>query len=126
VDANGLPGGGGSGLVHGAFDAVCHESDSRVGSRPSGGDVVGKYECRSPGVISVPAVGDVESASTREHGAKLGPETAFRKSRAVLPDRPPNVPPTGATCGSSSRTAGQPAGRPSALNASWKATMPCG
>ena len=68
VDPNGLPGGGGFGLVHGAFDAVGHELDSRVWSRPSGGDVVGKYECWSPGVISVPAVGDVESASTGEHG----------------------------------------------------------
>src|SRR5438093_13642704 len=48
VDADGLPGGGGFGLVHGAFDAVDHEVYSRVGSRPSGGDVVGKYECWSP------------------------------------------------------------------------------
>src|SRR5215204_4324498 len=55
---------GRSSLVHGAFDAVGHEVDSRVGSRPSGGDVVGKYECWSPSVISVPALGDVESAST--------------------------------------------------------------
>jgi hypothetical protein len=69
VDPNGLPGGGGFGLVHGAFDAVGHEVDSRVGSRPSGGDVVGKYECWSPSVISVPAVGDVERASPGEHGA---------------------------------------------------------
>jgi hypothetical protein len=76
VDPNGLPGGGGFGLVHGAFDAVGHEVNSRVGSRPSGGDVVGKYECRSPSVISVPAMGDVESASTGEYGAKFGPETA--------------------------------------------------
>ena len=37
VDPNGLPVGGGFGLVHGAFDAVGHEVDSRVGSRPSGG-----------------------------------------------------------------------------------------
>jgi len=55
VDANGLPGGGGFGLVHGAFDAVEHEVDSRVGSRPSGGDVVGEHECRSPGVVSAPS-----------------------------------------------------------------------
>ena len=68
VDPNGLPGGSGLGLVHGAFDAVGHEVDSRVGSRPSGGDVVGSYERWSPSVISVPAVGDVESASTGEHG----------------------------------------------------------
>src|SRR4051794_30225442 len=40
VDRNGLPGGGGFGLLHGAFDAVGHEVDSRVGSRPTGGDVV--------------------------------------------------------------------------------------
>src|SRR5438552_13649891 len=52
VDPNGLPGGGGFGLVHGAFEAVGHEVYSRVGSRPSGGDAVGKYECRSPSVIS--------------------------------------------------------------------------
>src|SRR5829696_865175 len=76
VDRNGLPGGSGFGLVHGAFDAVGHEVDSRVGSRPSGGDVVGKYECWSPGVISSPAVGDLERASTGEHGTKFGPETA--------------------------------------------------
>ena len=42
VDRNVLLGGGGLGLLHGAFDAVGHEVDSRVGSRPSGGDVVGK------------------------------------------------------------------------------------
>src|SRR5437016_6068689 len=76
VDANGLPGGGGFGLVHGAFDAVDHEVYSRVGSRPSGGDVVGKYECWSPGVVSAPAVGDLEGASAREHGTKFGCETA--------------------------------------------------
>src|SRR5438093_6610991 len=76
VDANGLPGGGGFGLVHGACDAVAHEVDSRVGSRPSGGDVVGKYECWSPSVVSAPAVGDVEGASAGEHGTKSGRETA--------------------------------------------------
>jgi len=76
VDPNGLSAGGSFGLVHGAFDAVGHEVDRRVGSRPSGGDVVGKYECRSPSVISAPALGDVERASTGEHGAKFGPETA--------------------------------------------------
>src|SRR5207247_4580256 len=57
VDADGLPGGGGFGLVHGAFDAVDHEVYSRVGSRPSGGDVVGKYECWSTGVVAAAAVG---------------------------------------------------------------------
>ena len=45
VDPNGLPGGGGFGLVHGAFDAVGDEVDGRVGSRPSGGDVVRQDEC---------------------------------------------------------------------------------
>src|SRR5262245_15696996 len=75
VDPNGFPGGGGFGLLHGAFDAVGHEVDSRVGSRPSGGDVVGKYESRPPGVITVPAMGNVESASTGEHGTKSGRET---------------------------------------------------
>src|SRR4051812_39885030 len=76
VDPDGLPGGGGLGLAHGAFDAVGHEVDSRVGSRPSGGDVVGQDECWSPSVISAPALGDVEGASTGEHGTKFGPETA--------------------------------------------------
>jgi hypothetical protein len=75
VYPNGLPGGGGFGLVHGVFDAVSHEVDSRVGSRPSGGDVVGKDECWSPSVISAPALGNVESASTGEHGTKSGRET---------------------------------------------------
>ncbi|HSE45429.1 MAG TPA: hypothetical protein VLA89_08915 [Gemmatimonadales bacterium] len=42
MDPDGLPGGGGSGLVDGAFDAISHEMDGRVGSRPSGGDVVGE------------------------------------------------------------------------------------
>jgi hypothetical protein len=45
VDPDGLPGGGGFGLAHSAFDAVSHEVNCRVGSRPSGGDVVSKYEC---------------------------------------------------------------------------------
>src|SRR5215203_2029111 len=76
MDPDGLTLGGGFGLVDGAFDAVGHELDSRVGSRPSGGDVVGKYECWSPSVISAPALGDLESASTGEHGTKLGPQTA--------------------------------------------------
>ena len=75
VDPNGLPGGGGFGLVHGAFDAVGHEVDSRVGSRPSGGDVVGKHECRSPGVVSAPTFGFIEGASAGEHGTKFGYET---------------------------------------------------
>jgi hypothetical protein len=65
VDPNGFPSGGGFGLAHGAFDAVGHELDSRVGSRPSSGDVVGKYECGSPSVISVPAMGDVEGGVGR-------------------------------------------------------------
>jgi len=71
VNPNRLPDGGGFGLVHGAFDAVGHEVNSRVGPRPSGGDVVSKYECWSPSVISAPALGDVESASTGEHGPKF-------------------------------------------------------
>src|SRR5438094_2458035 len=37
---------------------------------------MGKYECRSPGLISVPAVGNVEGAATGEHGTKFGPESA--------------------------------------------------
>src|SRR5438445_3053269 len=76
MDANGPPGGGGFGLVHGAFDAVGHEVYSRVGSRPSGGDVVGKYECWSPSVVSAPALGDFEGTSAGEHGTKSGRETA--------------------------------------------------
>ena len=76
VDPNGLHGGGGFGLVHGAFDAVGHELDSRVGSRPSSGDLVGKDECRSPSVISAPAFCDFERASTGEHGTQSGRETA--------------------------------------------------
>lgn len=67
VDPNGLPGGGGFGLVHRAFDAVGHEVDRRAGSRPSGGDVVGKDECWPPSVISAPALrtafGDRELSS---------------------------------------------------------------
>src|SRR4030095_8698646 len=63
VHPNILAGGGGFGLVRLAFDAIGHEVDSRVGSRPSVGDLVGKYECRSPSMISVPAVGDLERAS---------------------------------------------------------------
>ena len=76
VHPNGLSARGGFCLLHGAFDAVGHEVDSRVGSRPSGGDVVGKYECWSPSVISAPALGDVERASPGEHGTKSGRETA--------------------------------------------------
>jgi hypothetical protein len=76
VDANGLSGGGGFGLVHGAFDAVEHEVDRRVGSRPSRGDLVGQYECGAPSVVSVPAVRDVERASAGEHGTEFGPKTA--------------------------------------------------
>ena len=53
-----------------------HEVDRRVGSRPSDGDVVGKYECRSPSVITAPALRHVEGASTGEHGTKTGRETA--------------------------------------------------
>jgi hypothetical protein len=82
VDPNGLSGGGGFGLVHGAFDAVGHELHSRVGSRPSGGDVVGKYECWSPSLISVPAMGDVESASTgqRRHQFRTRDREGARRS----------------------------------------------
>lgn len=38
--------------------------------------MVGKDECWSPSVISAPALGDIESASTGEHGTKYGRETA--------------------------------------------------
>lgn len=40
VNANGLSRRGGFGLANSAFDAVGHEVDSRVGSRPSGGNLV--------------------------------------------------------------------------------------
>src|SRR5512132_2887985 len=56
MDANGLPGSGGLGLVDGAFDAIGHEVDSRVGAWPSVGDVMGKDKCWSPSVISAPAL----------------------------------------------------------------------
>jgi len=55
VDPNGLPGGGGFRLVHGAFETVGHEVDRRVGSRPAVGDVMRKHECWSPRVIPAPA-----------------------------------------------------------------------
>jgi hypothetical protein len=54
VDPNGLPGGRGLGVAHCAFDAGGHEVDGRVGSRPSGGDVMAKDERWSPRVISWP------------------------------------------------------------------------
>ena len=76
VDAHRLSGGSGFGLLHGAFDAVRHEMNSRVDSRPSGGDVVSQDECWPPRVISAPALGDLEGASTGEHGTKSGRETA--------------------------------------------------
>lgn len=76
VDPDGLPASGGFGLIHRAFNSVGHELDRRVGSRPTGGDVVGQDECGSPSVIPAPALGDVESASTGEHGTESGRETA--------------------------------------------------
>src|SRR3990172_2892290 len=76
VDPNGLPGSCGFGLVHGAFDAIGYEVNSRVGSRPSGGDLVGHYECGAPGVISTPTLGLLERAPTGEHGAESGDKTA--------------------------------------------------
>src|SRR5215213_5595326 len=42
---------------------------------PSVGDVVGKDECWSPGVISAPASGNFEGASAGEHGTEFGRET---------------------------------------------------
>jgi hypothetical protein len=44
VDPNGFPGGRGLGLDHCAFDVIGHQVDRRVGSRTSGGDVMGKDE----------------------------------------------------------------------------------
>jgi hypothetical protein len=84
VDRNGLPGGGGFGLAHGAFDAVGHEVDRRVGSRPAGGDLVGKDERRPPGVISAPALGDLEGAATGST-APSSPQRA-RRCSALGPD----------------------------------------
>jgi hypothetical protein len=71
MDSNGLASGGGSGLVHGASDAVGHEMDSRVGLRPSGGNVMRKYECWSPCVVSIPAAGNFESPSAGQHGHQV-------------------------------------------------------
>src|SRR5262249_3784195 len=76
VNSDGVWGGGGFGLAHGAFDAVGHEVNRRVGTWPSSGDVVGQDECWPPRVISAPAFGLVERTSTGEHGAKPGRETA--------------------------------------------------
>ena len=76
VDPDRFPGSSGLGLLHRACDAVGHEVDRRVRSRPSGGDVVGQDERRSPSVVPAPAFGLVEGASTGEHGTKFGPEAA--------------------------------------------------
>src|SRR4051794_38559429 len=76
MDSHGLPGGGDLGLADGAFEAIGHEVDGRVGSRPSDGDVVSQHEGRSPGVVSAPALGDVESTTTGKHGTKSGREYA--------------------------------------------------
>src|SRR5262249_30653445 len=76
MDPNGLSGGRSSRLVHGALDAVGHEVDRRIRSRPSGGHVVGEYTGWSPRVVAVPAVGECERAATGEHGAKPGREGA--------------------------------------------------
>src|SRR5262249_23078359 len=53
-----------------------YEMNGRVGSRPSGGDVVGHYECGSPGVVPAPAMGGLERAPTREHRTHSGREIA--------------------------------------------------
>ena len=86
VDADGLTGGRGLGLVNGALEAVGHEVDGRIGSRPAVRDVMGQDECRSPRVVSTPATGDLESASTGEHGTESGGETA--DGSALGPDKP--------------------------------------
>lgn len=44
VEPNVLPGGSGFGFLHRAFNTVGHEVNSRIGSRPSVGDVVGQDE----------------------------------------------------------------------------------
>lgn len=76
VDSNGLPSSRCFGLFDGGFDTVGDKVHSRVGSWPSVGNVVGEYECRSPGVVSTPSMGDVEGAPAGEHGTKFGRETA--------------------------------------------------
>ena len=92
VDPNGLPAGGGLGLAHGAFDAISHEVDSRVGSRPSGGDGVGQDECGPPGVISAPALGDLgcsfQRGETVFRGAHGGDERVRRESTATRAPHP--------------------------------------
>lgn len=62
VDSHGLPSGSGFGLLHSTLDAIGHEVDSRVRSRPSCGNAVGQHECRTPGVISAPAIGSLKCA----------------------------------------------------------------
>lgn len=82
VDPDGLPGGGGFRLAYGALDAVGHEVDSRIGSRPSGGDLVGQYECRPPSVMAIPAMGDVgNSASSGRRGSTDKPPLRWRLPR---------------------------------------------
>src|SRR5829696_384624 len=75
VDPDRLSGGGGFGLTHGGLDAVGHEVDGRAGTWPSGGNLVGQHEGRSPGVIPAPTVGHLEGASAGEHGAQLRRQT---------------------------------------------------
>ena len=75
VNANGLSASGGFGLFHRTFESIGDEVDSRAGSRPAGGNVVGKDKCRAPSMIAAPALGDIESVSTGEYGTEFGCET---------------------------------------------------
>jgi len=75
VDANGLPGGGGFGLAHGAFDASITKCTVELGrGHPAG--TWWSVRMRVPSVVSAPAVGDVEGASAGQHGTKSGREAA--------------------------------------------------
>ena len=83
MDSNGLSGGGGFRLAHCALDAVRHEVHSRVGSRPSGGDVVSQYECWSPGVISGRLAAEPRR-SRHDLGRKLRQARAYAVVRSTI------------------------------------------
>lgn len=72
---NRLSAGGGFRLFDSAFDAVCHEPDSRVRSWPPGRDLMSKHEGWTPRVISAPSVSDLECASSGEHRTEFRGET---------------------------------------------------
>ena len=75
VDSHGSSARGGPGLLHRALETVGDEVDRRIGPRPSVRNLMRQHERRSPSMIAVPAVRDLERASTGEHRSKLGPES---------------------------------------------------